>query len=372
MEIRKSKVKLILCLFLIFYLISIQEVYSQIVLKGALRTVIEKGQTLEIKLSTPINFYFSQAGDMVAAFTTEDIPISEDFHIPKGSRLEGVVTKITKPKRFGQDGTFEIDFNEIVTPDNASIPVYASISSDISSTTEKIANILTYDSALVAYGAFHGAVASFQYGGIPLTIFSHGISILAGAGLGAGAGVVGSVVRKGKIPVLLTSLNIPVALKSNFYILGDLTELQETRNKKQEARNTMQEAGEKRYTGFRFFPRVKKEEIELQVRSVNKKHNKTYGNYIVVQFNLKNNSQKDISLSDFVLLDKENSEVLHPDLFLSGTGALKKSKPQDDTLILLAFLVSDKKKSFSLALIDPLDNEEIVRVPLKENWKLED
>ena len=337
-----------------------QKTYSQTVLKGGIRTVIEKGHSIEINLNTPINFYFSEIGDKVAAFTKEDILIGDNLYIPKGSRVEGIITQIKKPKHFGQNGAFEIDFNQIITEDKVTIPVYASVTTDTSTVSERVADILTYDSALIAYGTFHGALAGIQYGGLPLAIASHGISALVGAGIGGSFGIIGSIVRKGEIPTVLSSQYIPVTLKSNFYVLGDLPEIQKAISKKQEAEK-------EEYKGFRFFPSLKKEDIELVINNVKDQHSNIYGDYIVLEFNLKNNSQKTISLSDIVLLTKSEVVPLHPDLFLSGTEALKSIKPFDEINASLSFVTSDKKENYSIAIIDPLDKTEIVKVPLKKD-----
>ena len=194
--LKNDMYKFFICLIinLLTFLSFLQlEAQAQEVLKGGVSEVIGKGQTLEINLSTPINFYFSQSGDKVAAFLREDILIGEKLFIPKGSRLEGIITEIKKPKKFGQDGAFEIDFNEIITPDGLTVPMYASCSTDTTGKAEKVADILSYDAALIAYGGLNGAIAGLQYGGIPLALTSHGLSVLAGGALGTGAGIIGSI-----------------------------------------------------------------------------------------------------------------------------------------------------------------------------------
>ncbi|MBI3590767.1 MAG: hypothetical protein HY094_05225 [Candidatus Melainabacteria bacterium] len=348
-----------ICFLFNFIFFVNESAYAQPVLKGGIRTFIEKGRTLEVNLGTPINFYYSQAGDKVAGYIREDILIGDDLYIPAGSRVDGIITEVKKPKHFGQDGSFEIDFNEIVTPDGTAIPVYASVSTDTSNVAEKASSILSYDAALVAYGTFHGLVAGFQYGGLPLAITSHGISLLAGAGIGASAGVIGSIVREGKVPTVLSGVNTDVLLKSNLYIFGELPNIKEIKNKKQET---------EQYKGFRFFPPVNKDEIELVINEIKKNHSGVYGDYIVLKFNLKNNSQKTINLSDVVLLSETESGPLHADLFLSGTEALKSVKPSSEINASLAFILLNKNKisDYSLVVIDPLDRKEIVKMPLKE------
>ena len=347
-------------LFVLLYILVINflhiNAYSQTVLKGGIRALVERGNILEVKLSTPVNFYFSQTGDNIAAFTAADIDLGDGAYIPKGTRLNGIITKVKEPQHFGIGGAFEIDFNELVTQADEKIPIYASVSSDVKEKSEKIAGILTYDSALIAYGTFHGAVAALQYGGIGLLIASHGISALAGAGVGASLGLIGAVARKGNVPSVSAVSSVPLLLKSDFYVLGDLERLKEVKNT----------AKEEDFKGFRFYPKIKKEDIEITLKTVREEHDRKFGNYIVIEFNLKNNSPLDVNISDFVLIEEKKDEKIHPDLFLSGNEIFKVVKPQDELNSTLSFLTLSEKDSYSLALVDSLDSEEIVRVPLEK------
>src|SRR3989338_6677259 len=80
----------------------VMKAYSQTLLKGGISAVIEKGKIIELNLSTPLNFYFSQEGDKVAGFINEDILIGDGSYIPKGSRIEGTITSVKAPKNFGR------------------------------------------------------------------------------------------------------------------------------------------------------------------------------------------------------------------------------------------------------------------------------
>ncbi|GEM_PF-3378130 len=331
------------------------KVNSQTLLKGGISAVIEKGKIIELNLSTPLNFYFSQEGDKVAGFINEDILIGDGSYIPKGSRIEGTITGVKAPQNFGRDGAFEIEFNELITPLGDRLPLFAAVSTDTVKSYKKIADILSYDSALVAYGSVNGFIGGIQYGGIPLAIGSHGISLLASTGVGAGAGVIGSVRRKGKIPVIANNINIPIVLKSDLYFFSDLPK---TVNAKK--------SGETEYKGFRFFPAVKKEEIDLSINQILHEHSKLYGGYILLKFTIKNNSRNPISLSNFVLLNKSKNEQLHPDLLLSGIESLKQINSMDEYNASLAFLISDKIDKYTLVLLDSLDRSEVASVPLKK------
>ena len=362
-----TTLKQLFYIFLLIFIFILDLSYNKVsaqsfptVLKGGITTVIQKGEIINAKLNTPINFYFSLLGDKVVFFTNEDIAIGKNSYIPKGSQIEGIITNIKEPKGFGQNGAFEISFNEIITPENISIPISATASTDIQKKSEKVAQILTYDTALIAYGTFHGFVAGIQYGGIPLAIASHGVSLLAGAGIGAGAGLIGSAVRKGKIPTAFTGDSTPVLLKSDLFILGELP--------KKAAQYGSMGVWEKKeeYKGFRFSPPPNKDEIKVSILKIKKEHSKTFGDYFIFKIKIKNDSQKTINLTDIVLVNNKDSNLLHADLFLTGTKALQSIRPSEELNTSLAFTVQGKYEDYSLTVVDPLDGKEIVKVPLKQ------
>lgn len=342
----------------IFSLTFPKKTYSQTILKGSISTIIEKGNTLEINLNTPVNFYFSLPGDKIAAYIPKDIKINDSLYIPKGSRFEGIITKIQRPKRFGIDGSFEIDFNKIVTPENISIPIYASVSTDTSPKSKKIAKTLTYDTALITYGALQGAVAGIQWGGIPLAITSDGISVLAGTGIGASLGIIGSVKRTGKIPSISNIVPTTLELKSDLFVFGNLPQLQ---TKSSEPR-----AQSPDFKGFRFSKPIKQDEVEIYVQNIKKEKSKEHGNYIVLDISLTNKSNKKLNLSDLVLLSNEELDPLHPNILLTGFDTLASVEPFKTINAKIAFTVKNHKVNYDLALIDPLDNIEIVRIPLNK------
>lgn len=358
MTMNTSKRAFYILFFFVFILcFSYNKVFSMDdspILKGGVTTVLQKGKILNLNLSTPLNFYFSQTGDRVAYFTNEDIFIGENSYIPRGSRIEGTVSNIKEPKGFGQNGSFEISFNEIITPENISIPISATVSSDTQQPAEKAAEILSYDAALIAYGTANGLIAGVQYGGIPLAVASHGISLLAGAGVGAGAGIIGSAVRKGKLPTAVRDSNTPLALSSDLVILGELPKKEE-KKKKEEAEE---------YKGFRFSPPINKNEVKLSTLTIKKEHSKTFGNYLVIEIKIKNDSQRTISFTDIVLVNKKDSSLLHADLFLTGVKALGSAKPLDEVTISLAFSTKESPENYFIEVIDPLDKKEIIKIPL--------
>ena len=160
--------------------------------------------------------------------------------------------------------------------------------------------------------------------------------------------------RKGKIPTAITGIPAKIVLKSDLYVFGDLPVI------KKEAKEITEE-----YKGFRFYPAIKEEEIELVINNLKKEHSEIYGSYIVLDFSLKNNSQKTLNIFDLVLVDKSGFEKIHPDLLLSKTKVLRSVKPNEEINGSLAFLISSKIDEYSLTVVDPLDRTMVVKIPLK-------
>lgn len=327
-------------------------------LKGKISTFKTIGKKLEINLNTPVNYTFSLPGDKIIAYLKEDVDLGDNLVIPKGSRVEGLLVSIKDPKRFGIDGAFEVTFNKLVLPSGDSLPIFASATSDSSiERHEKLAKILTYDSALIAYGGINGAIAGVQVGGIPLLISSNGLTAAAGAGVGCATGVIGSIYRKGEAPSLSTIGSSNITLDSDLFVFEDLIKL----NSQHLAQRALPKVNE--YKGFRFNAPTKKEELEVTINEVKNEKSKTFGDYIVLNFDLKNKSRNKINLSNIVLINEDKQSLIHPDVFLSGKEAFKFASPFDKSNFKLAYITNPKEK-YNLAIIDPLDNTEIVRIPL--------
>ena len=77
-----------------------------------------------------------------------------------------------------------------------------------------------------------------------------------------------------------------------------------------------------------------------------------------------------ISLTDLILKDESNFEIIHPDLLLTGNEVLKTVKPFDEFNTSIAYLADKKLENYSLILTDPLDGKEVIKIPLekKRNW----
>lgn len=347
----QNKIVSFLFLFLLINLNNLS--FAQTLLKGGVSTYKFKDKNIKVDFKAPVNYYFSLPGDKVYATISEDIKISESFSIPKGSQFIGIISDIKDPQRFGIDGNAELQFNTIKLPNGEEISIQAKASTNNKSKSEQVAEILTYDSALIGLGSFHGALAGVQLGGISLAISSHGISVASGAAVGAACGIIGSMYRKGKIPTVSAIKASEIKFSSDVSVLGNHSFIHNellTAEKKEDE-----------YKGFRFSESLKTEDLKVTIKSVEKQKQKNYGIYSIITFDLKNNSNKKISLGHFILANER--EKVHPDVFLSGASAVKMINPNDELSVSLAYLVKDPNK-YNLVLVDLLDDTEIIKVSL--------
>ena len=153
---------------------------------------------------------------------------------------------------------------------------------------------------------------------------------------------------------------MPLKFKTNFSLLGDIPETKDIVYKKP--------PDEEEYKGFRFYPPLNKEDIKIELTNIKRDYSEVYGNYLILQFNLENKSERSISLSNIAVVGSDEPEVLiHPDVFLSGTESFKSIGPYEQIVTMLAFLTRGKKlelDNYSLVVVDSLDKNEILKIPL--------
>lgn len=82
---------------------------------------LNKDGLVKIKLVTPLSTSTNRQGDAVVFQAADDIYVDGHLVIPKGSRGEGVVTKVKGARNFGRDAELQISFNTIEAIDGTTI-----------------------------------------------------------------------------------------------------------------------------------------------------------------------------------------------------------------------------------------------------------
>lgn len=147
-------------------------------LKGHI-SKIPTGTKFKIIIETPISEESSVINDEIQAKVLKDIYVKNEFAVPAGSLVTGVITDIVPSKKFHKAGRAKIEFKDIKTPDGLHIPISA-----ITLHKGVVKGKYTKRTSLISAGSVLGPIAAGA--GAGLLIDSSPI----GAGIGAAAGAV--------------------------------------------------------------------------------------------------------------------------------------------------------------------------------------
>lgn len=181
--------------------------------EGKVQTIPKNTQvSLTLPQGLNLNSEMTQMGDEVWMRVSNDVPGANGVAVPGGWYAHGVVTEAKGQRRGNRDGYIEIEFQEIVSPDGMThVQFPAKIStkdSMMKSTLKQVATGTTY----ATIGATGGALISLQLTGIGGAIATHGISVGAGAAIGASLGLIGAVKKKGKVASLYSDDDVKLTI----------------------------------------------------------------------------------------------------------------------------------------------------------------
>jgi hypothetical protein len=175
---------------------------------GALETT-----PVQVVAEWPVDKY-TQEGEHFIARVVEDVILDNgEVLIPKNSKVKGHITNITNEKSFRRAGRVDIEFKEIVFPDNInSIKILADGS--LVEDKHKLLKAVGQGSVKVLGGAALGAIIGFRFAGVLGSSLS-GSNLMIAAGTGAGLALVSFISENGKelkiepgLPMTLSLMNM--------------------------------------------------------------------------------------------------------------------------------------------------------------------
>jgi hypothetical protein len=97
------------------------------------RVTVPRGTQMQVTLSTDVGSEWSQIGDQITATTLAPVVVGDQVAIPQGSTISGRVTDVFAGKKglkvSEKGGSIVVSFDRVTTPQGASAPMLASISS---------------------------------------------------------------------------------------------------------------------------------------------------------------------------------------------------------------------------------------------------
>lgn len=149
------------------------------------RYTVAANSLVRLRLNDGLSSKNAKVGDPFSS-TTVDPVYGKGFQvIPPGSIVTGHITHVTRAGRKSNAGSLNVTFTGVQLPNGKSYPLNASLATSSSADNEgevKGGSSKKRNVAFIAGGAVVGGL----------------INGVAGAGIGAGAGVAGALIRKGK------------------------------------------------------------------------------------------------------------------------------------------------------------------------------
>ena len=155
---------------------------------------IDKGVKLNIYLQNAINTATAAEGDNVNAVLKEDWTYKEYTVAPVGSLVTGTIVKASPAKLGSRNGSVDIVFNKILTPDGKTLNI-STEKVEFNVTNEgKAKQVITATLGMALLGAALGVAFAFIGGGSASNIANGAI---IGASVGGGSALVTGVAQKG-------------------------------------------------------------------------------------------------------------------------------------------------------------------------------
>ncbi len=188
---------------------------------------VAAGTQFSATLKNSINSETTQVGEQVQGTISQPIYSGSELVIPSGSTIIGQVTNVVPAKhlKFGANGSVEITFNQVQTPDGRSFPMTAKINTDQLRLTGGTGMGRVGHSLLAtgvgagggaALGTGLGAIVGGMSGG--RMGMATGMGAVFGTAMGGGVGLLDAAYRKGNEIQIPAGTNLPIVLQSNLQI----------------------------------------------------------------------------------------------------------------------------------------------------------
>lgn len=304
---------------------------------------LDKKDVLKMTVSQVLDGSFSQEGDEFFAEVTSDVESNGGVIIPAGSVAHGKIKQCNGAKRLGRDGSLDLDFDYLMTPDGREIPIEGQMSTKMHPITQA-GKIVATDVGYTAAGGVIGGIMALNMFGIEAAIASQGYTVAGGAAVGGMIGLGASLYRKGKNVLIAPGDEIRVKVNTSV----PLPVYKETALLQHE----MQCPG-------------------LDIRIININFEKDpFGelNTITLSLSITNMSKYTFSSFDFALINDYNS-VFQPSVFGDTTLMFKQIKPGDRVAGKISFSVDNIKRRFWLTFYDRKNRKPVAKISIDNAYR---
>lgn len=304
---------------------------------------LDKKDILKMTVSQVIDGTFSQEGDEFFAEVTDDVSGNGGVVIPSGTVAHGKIKQSLGAKRLGRDGSIDLDFDYLITPDGREIPIEGQMSTKmhpISAATKIVATDLGY----TAVGGVVGGMVALNTLGIEAAIASQGYTVMGGAAVGGMVGLGASLYRKGKDVLIAPGDEIRVRINTSV----PLPVYKETALLQHE---------------------MPCEGLDIKINNISYEKD-PFGelNTITMSISITNMTKMTFSSFDLALINDYNS-VFHPSIFGDTTLLFQQIKPGDRVAGKISFSVDNIKRKFWLTFYDRKNRKPVAKISIDNAYR---
>lgn len=304
---------------------------------------LDKKDVLKMTVSQVLDGSFSQEGDEFFAEVTNDVSGDSGVIIPTGTVAHGRIKQCIGAKRLGRDGSLDLDFDYLMTPDGREIPIEGKMTTKL----QPVANaskIVATDVGYTAVGGVVGGMVALNTFGLEAAIASQGYTIAGGAAIGGAIGLGAALYRKGKDVLIAPGDEIRVKINTAvpLPVYKDTALLQH----------------ELKYDG-----------LDVKVNNVVYEKD-PFGqlNTITLSLSITNMSKISFSTFDMALINDYNS-VFQPSVFGDSTLMFQQIKPGDRVAGRISFSVDNIKRRFWLTFYDRKNRKPVAKISIDNAYK---
>lgn len=304
---------------------------------------LDKKDILKMTVSQVIDGSFSQEGDEFFAEVVSDVAGDSGVIIPSGTVAHGKIRQSTGAKRLGRDGSIDLDFDYLMTPDGREIPIEGKMSTKLHP-LQATSKIVATDLGYTAVGGVVGGIMAVNMFGIEAAIASQGYTVAGGAAIGGMIGLGAALYRKGKDVLIAPGdeIRVKINTKVPLPVYKDTVLLQH--------------------------------EMQLDGLTINI-NNITYDkdpfgelNTVTLSLSITNMSKMTFSGFDLALVNDYNS-VFHPSVFGDTTLIFQQIKPGDRVAGRVSFSVDNVKRKFWLTFYDRKNRKPVAKISVDNAYR---
>lgn len=304
---------------------------------------LERKDVLKMTVSQVLDGSFSQEGDEFFAEITNDVSGGSGVIIPAGTVAHGKIRECRGARRLGRDGSLDLDFDYLMTPDGREIPIEGQMSTKLHPLTNT-SKIVATDLGYTAVGGVVGGIMAINMFGIEAAIASQGYTVAGGAAVGGLIGLGASLYRKGKDVLIAPGDEIRVKINTSI----PLPVYKETALLQHELRC---------------------EGLDIRINNIAYEKD-PFGelNTITLSLSITNMSKYTFSSFDLALINDYNS-IFHPSVFGDTTLMFQQIKPGDRVAGRISFSVDNIKRRFWLTFYDRKNRKPVAKISVDNAYR---